>query len=216
MCAAFSVLLAHASQPSADHLDAQLERALFGIQTANRYELASRVQVLADLVKNHDVLTLLLAMYERTPSGDYERRSFLLGIIGELQDERALGHLVKVIAAALPPRNSEPDTLGPRAQEELVRVTAVDALGYLRSSKSRVQLLAIALNHESYFVRTEAVASYVWNSRDQQAVAREFIQTLPESLRPVVTMPRFHRDMDRPEFDRRLAEWRKQWVPQED
>jgi HEAT repeat protein len=191
----------------------QLDQALLGILTANRYDLAKRVQVLADLVKAHDILPLMLAKYETTPTKEYGARLLALGIVGELRDERALDLLVKILSTKLPPADEgrEDFRTGARAEEEGVHMKAVHAVGYMRSARSRQVLLSIMRDHESYTVRAEAVSTYVWNSENQSAATQELLGVLPESLRPVVTMPIFYRDMNRVAFDKALADWRKQW-----
>lgn len=201
------------TQRPVDSVASQVEQALLGIQTATRYTLAQRVQVLADLVKVHDVLTLMLTKYESTPPNEYNARRLALGIVGELRDERALDLLEKVLSTKLPSADDEPERLGTsaRAEEEMVHMKAVQAVGFIRSPRSRQVLLNTIRDHDSYTVRAEAVATYVWNSTDQAAATQELLRSLPDSLRPVVTMPTFDRGMDRAAFDKALAEWRKQW-----
>ncbi len=198
-----------------DALTTRLERTLLGIQTANRYDLASRVQAFAELAEAHDVLPLLLARYETAPREDYSSRRFLLGVIGELQDSRALDLLVKVLSTRLPRGEGDSERFDTRAEEETVLVKAVHAVGYMRTVQARELLLRTMREHESHFVRAEAVATYLWNSKDRSTATQELLRVLPESLRPVVTMPLFHRNMDRQAFERALAEWRQQWSQKE-
>lgn len=205
------------SQYSNDSPVTQLDQALLGIQTSNRYDLAKRVQVLADLAKAHDVLPLMLAKYDATPETEYSARRLALGIIGELRDERALDMLVKILSSKLPPDDNDSESLrtGARAKEETVHMKATHAVGYLRSAQSRRVLLNTMRDHESYTVRAEAVSAYMWNSTDQSVAAQELLRVLPDSLQPVVTMPIFDRGMDRAAFDKALAEWRKRWSREE-
>jgi hypothetical protein len=95
VCGRGRVAVGQSRKPTRQYPAAQLDQALLGIQTANRYDLARRVQVLADLAKTQDVLPLMLAKYEATPVEDHSARRLALGIIGEFQDERALDMLVR-------------------------------------------------------------------------------------------------------------------------
>ncbi|HEY1304354.1 MAG TPA: HEAT repeat domain-containing protein [Vicinamibacterales bacterium] len=200
------------AQISEEALARQLETYLVDIRSASRVDLPKRVQALADAAKTRDMLPPLVALYGRAPNEDYGTRRFLVGVIGELQDPRALPFLVKVLSTNVP-SNDQDSTHGfsARDEEESVLVKVVHAVGYMRSAAARELLLATISNHESHVVRVEALRSYVWNSRDHVVAAQELVRVLPESLHQFATMPNLHRDMDREAFDRALAQWRKQW-----
>jgi HEAT repeat protein len=155
-----------ARQAPDDVLTGELERNLLAIRTASRSDLPNRLQTLAKLAKAHDVLPRLLAQYEEAPAEDYGTRRFLLGVIGELQDPRALEFFVKVLSTKLPSTKGGPDGFSVRDEEMIVLVKAVHAVGYMRSAQARQLLLETMQRHESHFVRVEAVRTYMWNSRN--------------------------------------------------
>lgn len=217
VCAILSVqALAHESEDSAGHFEGkvanELDSKLLAVRNANRTNVEASLRALATLASEQDLEPLLIARYEATPAEDYSSRRFLLSILGEFQDPRALSFFVSILSQRLPATGDEPDVYGAADEEETVHVKAIHAIGYMRTDKAKRVLLDTMIEHESFLVRAEAVSTFMWNSHDKKEAAQELYRVLPASLQPFVEMPRFHRGMDSDAFDRAVAEWRKKWA----
>jgi hypothetical protein len=82
---------------------------------------------------------------------------------------------------------------------------------FLRADDDLDEVIAIVREHESAFVRFEAINAYLWNHDDSEDAAENLRRALAEEFHKYIEMPRFAKGIDAYEFDRHVEEWQARW-----
>jgi hypothetical protein len=148
------------------------------------------------------------------PVTDLGRHLMLLSTIGELRDARAVEPLTRFIWHEGPlvvPPGSGDDAAGTATSildfTDGLQARATEMLAYLGTDDALAATLDVAARHRSAAVRAAAIDAYMYSHDDSPEAAdrlRERVQ--PEEVK-LIGLPRFTADMDRTEFDRRVAEF---------
>jgi hypothetical protein len=171
-------------------------------------------EALHKLVEQPHIVEALIALYTSTPKTAFQMRMLILSTIGELKRQDSFEFLKAESWKQLPEieERSGCSVISERDYEAMTSAKAVHGIGFLRTEEAYEELIKVMLDHESKHVVISAINSYMWNKGDTKEAANILYDTLPEEWHPYVERPRFHRNVDRDEFDRRRIEWRKKWV----
>jgi hypothetical protein len=199
----------NASKPQVEEA---LKRFLPEFYRLSSGEMQQAVSAVAALKTQPNIVSALIDQYEILPGVDYGRRLMVLQLVGELRRTEGMPALQKIIWAPLPEKQALEEGMTPRDLEEMVRVKAVHGLAYLRTPEAAKATIEIMQRHESMAVRVAAIDAHMWNHRDSAATARELYGLLPTELHKFVERPRFHRGIDRDQFNEQLKVWRKRWA----
>lgn len=149
----------------------------------------------------------LQTYYGALPASAFRDRHFTLAIIGQMRLDKNFEFLKTIVWAPLPaesPRVDQADGLSDRRQEEIVRAKAIHGIGYLRSAEAFSALNKIMNEHESRYLRTIAIDTYLWNHKDDPKVAKALKKSLPTEYHGYVGIPRFTKRTSHIEFERKV------------
>jgi len=195
-------------------LSKKLDEIIREIRLAKRGDKTSIREAAKILKAQRNIVTALVKRYDALQEDDYIERLQTVRLLGGLQHPKSLLFLRKVVSKPLPPKKKSLTTshrLSPRDYEEIIMMKAIEGIGYLRDDEAYKALLEIMVNHESQKVRIAAIDSYMWNQNDSITAAQILHDTLPPTYQKYVERPRFHRLMNRDEFNRKLTAWMKKW-----
>jgi hypothetical protein len=203
-----SSIPANASREQVDHGVESFMAAFSKSRSGDRRRFTDALATLRD---QPQLVSSIVAHYQRLPQPDHTQRITTLAILGELRRPDAMPFLQQTVWTQLPNRQPMAEGLTPRDLEEMVIVKAVQGLGYLRTPESDKALLDVMQRHESRGVKIAAISSYMWNHDDTSEAAQALYQILPADLHKFVERPRFHRNMDRNRFNEQLKAWQQKW-----
>ncbi len=155
------------------------------------------LEAIGALAEHPNAAEALQAQYQAMPSRATRDRHFMLAIVGQMRSDKNLQFLEQIVWAPLPAhseRADQADGLSERRQEEVVRMKAIHGIGFLRSPEAYSALRKIMMEHESAFLRTIAIDTYLWNQQDSPKIAAELRQVLPAEYRDYVDIPRFTKE----------------------
>lgn len=198
-------------EASAEKLAAELPRILEELRAARGSDRESAEAAIAALALQPRIVDALSSRYAAIAPDSYVERRLVVGVMGALRRPDALGRLVQLAMAPLPPAPQKPKThvVTRRTEEEMVEARAVDGIAYLRTPAAFAAVRQIALQHESRFVRIEAIDAYLWNHGDSPEAIRELRSLVPAAERRYVGMPRFAPGTDAAEFSQKLRRQRQ-------
>lgn len=181
----------------------------YGVRSGDMQQVIAAVAILRD---QPAIVASLVGYYDSFPAPEYEKRMMTLGLIGELQRADALPFFRRLIWASLRLRQPIADGPTPKELIEMLRAKAVHGLAYLRTDDANEALIEIMRYHESISIRISAIDSYMWNNGDSEQAAQQLYIALPTNLHKFVERPRFHRGVDRAEFNAQLRDWQNRWA----
>jgi hypothetical protein len=163
----------------------------------------------------------------RTP-GSYGRQLIYLSILGEMQNERALGPLESYLnsrdclvfeerrAVRLPPLNPPKTSMFDGCAGLKARAAAM--ISHLNSRAATAVVLNAINEHPSRTVRLSAIDAYLYNAGDSpEAIATAKQRARPDEVK-FVGLPRLSSDTNRQDFEARLmrfyAEYPDEQAPQ--
>jgi hypothetical protein len=181
----------------------------FQVRSGDMQQVNAAVAILRD---QPAAVASLVDYYNDFRAPEYEKRMMTIGLIGELQRTDATPFFQSIIWRSL--WLGQPIAEGPTPKElvEMIRVKAVHGLAYLRTAEADEDTIDVMRYHDSFAIRIAAIDSYMWNKRDSEEAAGQLYLALPVDLHKFVQRPRFHRDMDRAEFNAQLEAWRDTWA----
>lgn len=155
---------------------------------------------------NADVATALIDELNAARKGDQSRALLILAILGELRDPRGEQAMAAIVREPLPTETPGPEGDMPlREAAERIEGKAVQGLAYAGTPSATAVVLETAARHPSQAVRAEAIASYLWNQKDQEAARRELLQRIRPEDRIFLDRPRMEPGENAASFNRKLA-----------
>ena len=104
-----------------------IEQAIVGLNGTEDRDKARYGQVIEVLRERKDVVKLLTQLAQTVPRGDVPLRWSLLYVLGEVGDADAARFLLKAVVERLPVHDESDGCEGPRDNEVLIRVMAIEA-----------------------------------------------------------------------------------------
>ena len=162
-------------------------------------------EALAVLRKQDSVSPAIVAKYQQTPRGDYNRRDLLTGFAGEMQLP-ALAQFFKAIIEE-PVVNSRTDAEGftEYDYELMIKARAVYGLAHIRDktggnvNEIDNYLIEFINSGNALSLRLEAVDAFAWNHPDS---AQVFLKSkIPADLHPFVGRPHFYAGKNAKQFE---------------
>lgn len=138
-----------------------------------------------------EVVRVISSEYKVLPETSYLDRWSLVYLMGELQESSALPMLGKILSTQIPKEKSKVlHEYSTRAEELMIRTTAVEAIKRIAESKDQkaLDILLKLTNHKEFSVRRAAVQSYLEvGGRDAR---KELMETLSEENRQLLEIHR--------------------------
>ncbi len=197
---------------SRQELDESVDRFMgefFRVRYGDTQQVVAAVAILRD---QPNIVSSLVDFYYSFRAPQHEKRMMTIGLIGELQRTEAIDFFNGIIWNSMWLRQPIAEGPVPRELKEMIRVKAVHGLAYLRTDESDTAIIDVIQYHDSIGIRITAIDSYMWNKTDSKEAAEQLYLTLPTSLHKFVERPRFHRGMDRAEFNAQLKDWQEKWA----
>jgi hypothetical protein len=148
-----------------------------------------------------------------TPVTDVNRHLMILSILGELRDPAAIGSLREFIWSdrpLVPPQAVEGGS-GRRTSyfnhDGALKARAAEMLSFIATREADEATLEIASKHSGAEVRIAAIDAYLFNHSDSAEAKEELLKRVRPEERKLVGLPRFKQNMNRAEFDRRIADF---------
>lgn len=191
-----------------DNLDSFIEWAaavpVAGIEVVRRRIAAAR--------EDRSVFMGLVDRLWQLPTVDVSRHCLLLSVVGELRNPEAVRVLSKFVWYSDEMTVSRPEaalrdcTFEANGTSRL-RARAAEMLAWLSTEQAYESTLQIAVEHPDGFVRAAAVDAYMYNHDDSAAAAEYLRKIVRPADQPLVGLPRWTRDTDPEEFERRVLDF---------
>jgi hypothetical protein len=187
------------------------EEILSEIRMATLPDMSLVYKAIDVLREQPNFVKLLIARYESLPETRYDERLLMIQLIGEFRTKMGFEYLKAVVWKEPPPSIEVADGLSIRDHEEIIQSKAVHGLAYMRNEEGFKETLTVMCNHKALPVRIAAINAYMWNHNDNDQAAKQLYDSLPTDLHKYVGRPRFHRDMNPRDFNRKHADWIRKW-----
>jgi hypothetical protein len=196
---------------SREQMDRGVEDLMSAYSNSRSGDSAKFLTALAALRQQPQLVSSIVAYYDKLPQSDHAERIATLAILGEVKRPDALPFLQKIVWTPMPSPEPAPEGFSQRELEEMVIVKALHGVGYLRTPDSDKSLLDVIKRHESHGVKISAIDSYMWNHDDSKETAQALYQMLPADMHKFVERPRYFQGMDRNKFNEQLKAWQQKW-----
>jgi hypothetical protein len=138
----------------------------FTPEAARRQRMALNALKQAPPNVRQQMVSELVAAYQRMPEGEYDRRWLLVDTLSQLDDQQSTEHLGMIALTALPPErvNRKNADWSSRDEEISIRLAAVRGLTKLSAkqvSAAEGKLILIAARSNITAVRKQAILGYV-------------------------------------------------------
>jgi hypothetical protein len=195
-------------------LSEKLANILGEIRNVTIGEKTNVYKALKNLRTQPNIVQAMTERYKTLPHEKYNERLIILRVLGGLKRPEVLPFLIETLSKPLP-SNMKPFkndySLSQRGNEEVLLVKAIEGIGYLRNKDSDKALLDIMSEHESRAAQIAAIDTFMWNHNDKEKAKKQLYGILPLQLHKFVDRPRFHRTINKDEFNQKMANWINKW-----
>jgi hypothetical protein len=166
-----------AGQRAKEHMQASMA---YGEDAESKYQ-----ESLGKLRAEPGAADALYETYQKIPAENYLLRTMLIEGLKELRSPGALAHLKEIAGAKIPPNQHPKDTeVDTRADEVVIRITAVEGISILAANQSEEadKILLELTGHEDLTVRQMAARGFLGSSSGNSEEKMQMLRRkLPEA-----------------------------------
>jgi len=160
------------------------------------------------LTVSEKAIPIIIDEYNTLPETNYLDRWSLIQLLAEIEHESTLKFLDKVIVTPLPPeRSKKPSEFSTKAEELIIRTTAIEALKRLAIKKhdEAVKLLLKHTKHEVFSIKRAAIQGYL--EVDDNDPRKELLRILPKKDHYILDIKRVDvKEVQQPEPEKDLKQ----------